>query len=264
VPHAARNSHCWPHGAGKSTAAPALLDGRLGIENFVNADVIAKGLSAFNPEAAAIQAGRVILQRIRELAGRREDFAFETTLASRSFASWIATLREEAGYEFHLRYLWVPAPEMAMARVAGRVHAGGHFVPDDVVARRYRGGISNFFSLYRPIADEWKVYDNSPRLGMRLIAEGEGDAIPIVYDPLIWARISGDCHVMSTRTKPDIAALLKDSEGEARDMREGVRQEIIRRKRLGLSIIVWEDGHVVEIPADQIPENGWDDEPSLR
>jgi predicted ABC-type ATPase len=178
-----------PNGAGKSTAAPALLDGRLGIENFVNADVIAKGLSAFNPEAAAIQAGRVMLERIRELAGRGEDFAFETTLASRSFAPWIATLREEAGYEFDLRYLWVPAPEMAVARVAGRVRAGGHFVPDDVVARRYRGGITNFFSLYRPIADEWKVYDNSPRPGMRLIAEGQCDAIPIVYDPPIWARI---------------------------------------------------------------------------
>jgi len=178
-----------PNGAGKSTAAPALLDGRLGIENFVNADVIAKGLSAFNPEGAAIQAGRVMLERIRELAGRQEDFAFETTLASRSFAPWIASLREEAGYEFDLRYLWIPAPEMAVARVAGRVRAGGHFVPDDVVARRYRGGILNFFSLYRRIADEWKVYDNSPRPGMRLIAEGECDAIPIVYDPRIWARI---------------------------------------------------------------------------
>jgi len=178
-----------PNGAGKSTAAPALLDGRLGIEHFVNADVIAKGLSAFNPEGSAIQAGRIMLERVRELAARREDFAFETTLASRSFAPWIATLREEAGYEFDLRYLWVPAPEMAMARVAGRVRAGGHFVPDDIVARRYRGGISNFFSLYRPIADEWKVYDNSPRPGMRLIAEGQSDAIPIVYDPLIWARI---------------------------------------------------------------------------
>ncbi|MGH2632934.1 MAG: hypothetical protein ACRDG3_05950, partial [Tepidiformaceae bacterium] len=102
---------------------------------------------------------------------------------------WIAELREMAGYEFHLNYLWVPAPEVAVARVAGRVRAGGHFVPDDVVARRYRGGIANFFTLYRPIADDWKVYDNSGEPGLRLVAEGEGNSLPIVYDRFTWERI---------------------------------------------------------------------------
>jgi len=178
-----------PNGAGKSTAAPALLDGLLGFDDFVNADVIAKGLSAFNPEGSAIQAGRIMLERVRELAARGQDFAFETTLASRSFAPWIAELRENAGYEFHLNYLWVPAPAVAVARVAGRVRAGGHFVPDDIVARRYRGGIANFFSLYRPIADDWKLYDNSTDPGLRPVAEGEGNAIPIVYDRVVWERI---------------------------------------------------------------------------
>lgn len=91
-----------PNGAGKSTAAPGLLDGLLGIEDFVNADVIARGLSAFNPEGAAIQAGRIMLERVRELATEGKDFAFETTLASRSFAPWIAQLRKEQGYEFRL------------------------------------------------------------------------------------------------------------------------------------------------------------------
>ena len=78
---------------------------------------------------------------------------------------------------------------MAVARVAGRVREGGHFVPDDIVNRRYQGGITNFFTLYRPIADDWRVFDNSADPGMRMIAEGECDSIPIVYDPTIWARI---------------------------------------------------------------------------
>ena len=127
-----------PNAAGKSTAAPGLLDGLLGIEDFVNADVIARGLSAFNPEGAAIQAGRIMLERVRELAAEGKDFAFETTLASRSFAPWIAKLRKEQGYVFRLNYLWIPGPELSIGRIKGRVRDGGHFVPDDVVRRRYR------------------------------------------------------------------------------------------------------------------------------
>jgi predicted ABC-type ATPase len=146
-----------PNGAGKSTAAPALLHGLLGIEHFVNADVIARGLSAFDPESVAIQAGRIMLERLRGLASHNEDFAFETTLASRSFAPWIAGLRREQGYRCLVFYLWVPAPEVSVARVDQRVSEGGHFVPPGVVARRYLGGIRNFFELYRPIADEWRI-----------------------------------------------------------------------------------------------------------
>src|SRR5688500_9873100 len=126
-----------PNGAGKSTAAPALLHGLLGIEHFVNADVIARGLSAFDPESVSIQAGRIMLERLRDLASRNEDFAFETTLASRSFAPWIAGLRRDQGYRCSLFYLWVPAPQFSVNRVAGRVREGGHFVPPEVVERRF-------------------------------------------------------------------------------------------------------------------------------
>ncbi|MEX1103174.1 MAG: zeta toxin family protein, partial [Dehalococcoidia bacterium] len=182
-----------PNGAGKSTAAPALLHGLLGIEHFVNADVIARGLSAFDPESVSIQAGRIMLGRLRDLASRNEDFAFETTLASRSFAPWIAGLRRQQGYELSLFYLWVPAPKFSVNRVARRVSEGGHFVPPDVVERRFYGGISNFFTLYRPIADEWKVFDNS-RGGQPLyvVAEGERTDLPIVYDQDLWERIQED------------------------------------------------------------------------
>jgi predicted ABC-type ATPase len=183
-----------PNAAGKSTAAPGLLDGLLGIEDFVNADVIARGLSAFNPEGAAIQAGRIMLERVRELASEGKDFAFETTLASRSFAPWIAKLRNEQGYVFRLNYLWIPGPELSIGRIKGRVRDGGHFVPDDVVRRRYAGGLRNFFELYQPIADIWRVFDNSERgeREMRLVAYGESNSRVEVYDDHTWERIRED------------------------------------------------------------------------
>ena len=176
-----------PNGAGKSTAAEVILGGLLGLDNFVNADTIARGLSRFNPEGAAFQAGRLMLARLQQLADDGEDFAYETTLASRTFAPWIAAQRSR-GYTFHLHYLWVPAAELSIARVATRVTQGGHHVPDDVIRRRYHGGMRNLFELYIPIADEWHVYDNSLR-DRRTVAEGIRDTAPTVYDEAIWASI---------------------------------------------------------------------------
>jgi len=124
-----------PNGAGKSTVAPALLHGTLAVDEFVNADVIASGLSAFDPESAAIAAGRVMLARLHELAEQRESFAFETTLASRTFAPWLRDLRA-SGYQIHLLFLWLPSAEFALDRVADRVRAGGHNVPAETVRRR--------------------------------------------------------------------------------------------------------------------------------
>lgn len=177
-----------PNGAGKSTVAPALLREHLGIGEFVNADTIARGLSAFNPERAALYAGRIMLARLHELAAQRADFAFETTLASRTFAPWIAALRS-TGYTFKLLYIWVPDPALSVARVAGRVSAGGHHVPSDVVRRRYYGGLRNFFLLYRPLADLWRVYDNSRKAPVQLVAEGSGDATSAVTDAATWEII---------------------------------------------------------------------------
>jgi predicted ABC-type ATPase len=108
----------------------------LQVNEFVNADTIAAGLSAFSPEAVAITAGRVMLERVRGLAREGRDFAFETTLASRTFAPWLRKLQSE-GYTFHLVYLWLPTVELAVARVAERVRRGGHAVAEDIVRRRY-------------------------------------------------------------------------------------------------------------------------------
>ena len=128
-----------PNGAGKTTSARLLLQDALAVREFVNADTIAQGLSAFDVDAAAIRAGRIMLDRIHELARERADFAFETTLASRSFAPWIAQLMRE-GFNFDLVFLWLPSPEIAMARVAERVRMGGHAVPENVIRRRYSRG----------------------------------------------------------------------------------------------------------------------------
>jgi predicted ABC-type ATPase len=176
-----------PNGAGKSTAAPDLLRGAFHVEEFVNADVIARGLSAFHPEEAAIDAGRVMLTRLRELAAQRKDFAFETTLSSRTFAPWIRGLKKE-GYRFQLFFLWLPTAEGCFTRVGQRKSVGGHFVPEETVRRRYAGGLRNFFSLYAPIADGWKFFDNSfePR---RLVAEGKMGFPDNVVDAEIWDRL---------------------------------------------------------------------------
>ena len=180
-----------PNGAGKSTAAPILLRDFLGVVEFVNADTIAVGLSSFQPEKVAIHAGRIMLKRLHELAGRMSDFAFESTLASRSFAPWISELKQNSGYLFYLVFLWLPSPEMAVARVKERVKTGGHNVSEDVVRRRYEGGLRNFFGLYRSLADGWSFYDNATVSGPRLIAKGKGNVDTEVHDPKIWAKLKG-------------------------------------------------------------------------
>ena len=178
-----------PNGAGKSTLAPVLLRDTAGIVEFVNADTIAHGLSAFRPEAVAFEAGRVMLERLKDLASRGADFAFESTLATRSYAPWIAGLRDR-GYTFRLLFLWLRSPDLAVERVRERVRLGGHDVAEEVVRRRYDAGLRNFHALYRPLADRWWVYDNSEPGEMPLVAAG-ADATITVNRPDVWRHISG-------------------------------------------------------------------------
>jgi len=130
-----------PNGAGKTSAAPDLLQDAVGIDAFVNADVIAQGLAAFSPESAAFVAGRIMLRRIEELARAREDFAFESTLAGRS-AHRLLTGLVGVGYDVHIFYLWLPSPDLAVARVRRRVETGGHDVPEPVIRRRFWKSLS--------------------------------------------------------------------------------------------------------------------------
>jgi predicted ABC-type ATPase len=176
-----------PNGAGKSTAAPDLLRDSLEVTEFVNADTIATGLSAFRPEMVAISAGRIMLARMRELAAGGADFAFETTLASRSFAPWLVRLQSR-GYHVHLLFLWLSSADLAVDRVAERVRLGGHAVPEMVVRRRYRAGLNNFLRLYAPLADSWQLFDNSGARP-RPVAGGGRSVADSVADADVWQRL---------------------------------------------------------------------------
>lgn len=165
------------NGAGKTTASNHILVKVFQISKFVNADRIARGLNGINPEAEAFRAGRIMLDELNDLASRRVDFAFESTLAGKAYAAWLNSLRS-AGYEVYLFYYWLNSPELAISRIANRVAAGGHFVPDQTVRLRYQRSVRNFFELYQPVCDWWEVYDNS--YGEReLIAIGSTDDILI-------------------------------------------------------------------------------------
>ena len=149
-----------PNGAGKTTSAMDFLPRGLEIEQFVNADTIAMGLSAFAPETVALQAGRVMLARLDDLARSRQDFAFESTLSARSFAKFLRGIQAQ-GYRVQVVYVSLRTPELAVRRVAERVSRGGHHVPEDVVTRRFWRGRANFVRVYRPLADAW-VYATIP------------------------------------------------------------------------------------------------------
>lgn len=149
-----------PNGAGKSTAAPYLLKQALGILEFVNADQIAVGLSAYSPETVAFEAGRIMLQRLRALAEARVSFSFETTLSSRTFALFLARCKAQ-GYKVHIFYVALPSAELAIQRVALRVKLGGHNIPPDDIIRRFQRSLHNLFALYLPLADHWSVLNNA-------------------------------------------------------------------------------------------------------
>ncbi len=176
-----------PNGAGKTTCAMKLLPRELKLKQFVNADLIAQGLSPLDPEGAALEAGRKMLERIHGLAERHESFAFETTLASRSFATFLSRQRDR-GYAIHVGYVWIPSADMSVERVRERKHRGGHWVDEETVRRRYERGLRNFVELYAPLADSWVLCDNSaPEL--RLVALGGKELRTVVLDEQTYTLI---------------------------------------------------------------------------
>ena len=168
------------NGAGKTTASYAMFPEMLDCKEFINADEIAKGLSPFQPEKVAIEAGRIMLMRMNEMMRLQEDFAIETTLATKSYVNFIRRAQAE-GYFVTLIYFWLESPELAIKRVEQRVRFGGHHVPDDVVVRRYFAGMRNLFSLFIPISDYWLLVDNSTD-PFRIIAEGNRTKIQEIQD----------------------------------------------------------------------------------
>ena len=149
-----------PNGAGKTTFARAFLPQEAQCPRFINADLIAAGLSPFAPEAAAIKAGRLMLQEIAACVAQRESFAFETTLAGQVYLRRIDEWRR-LGYHVALFFLSLPTADMAVARVAERVRQGGHDIPEPVIRRRFVAGRENFERHHRAAVDAWAVYDNA-------------------------------------------------------------------------------------------------------
>lgn len=184
---------CGRNGAGKTTAAGTVLAGTLRVITFVNADVIAQGLSGFDPESTAIEAGRIMLQRLHTLATQRASFAFETTLAGRSYVRWLRSLRT-AQYTVHLVYFWLASADLAVARVAERVRQGGHDIPEATIRQRYRRSVRNFFQLFRPLADMWKVYDNSQEGLSQLVATGDETGRDAILLNATWKQIQKAAH----------------------------------------------------------------------
>lgn len=178
-----------PNGAGKSTAAPFLLRDALEVKEFVNADTIAAGLAGYEPNRAAIQAGRLMLERLRALATNGESFAFETTLATRSFVPLLRRLQAQ-GYTVGLLFFWLPSADYALARVRVRVAEGGHDIPEDVVRRRFAPGLRNFLGLYSALVDFWAIYD-ARRSPPTPIASHDPSGATVAHEPALWDSISG-------------------------------------------------------------------------
>lgn len=178
------------NGAGKTTASYTVLPEILKVEEFVNADEIARGLSPFNPDGMAIEAGRLMLKRIDELLLKGKDFAIETTLATRSYAKLVERAHA-LGYAVHLVYFWLSSPQLAKERVASRVRNGGHNIPVAVIERRYALGIRNLLEIFIPIVDEWMIVDNS-NLAQAVVAEGGTGRDAVVYDETLFSKINDD------------------------------------------------------------------------
>ena len=176
-----------PNGAGKTTASMNILPDLLDCKEFVNADEIAKGLSPFKPEEVAVQAGKLMLERIDSLLSQGASFAIETTLATRSYKKLVEQA-QSLGYSVQLLFFWLESPEMACQRVAKRVSEGGHDIPVETIYRRYRLGLDNLFNIFIPIVDYWFLYDNN--FETKLIANSDK-----TVDFIKFAKIKESCQL---------------------------------------------------------------------
>jgi predicted ABC-type ATPase len=171
------------NGAGKTTASYSILPNILDCKEFINADEIAKGLSPFQPENVSFEAGRIMLHRIDELLQRSIDFAFETTLATKSFTQTIDKA-QKLSYTVTLLFFWLSSVELAKQRVALRVSEGGHNIPEEVIERRYHRGIKNLFELYLPICDNVMTFDNSDKSPILIFNKTKNSEIEITQHSL--------------------------------------------------------------------------------
>jgi len=179
------------NGAGKTTASYTVLPEILDCREFVNADNIAAGISPFNPQSVAVSAGRIMLERIAELMKNKADFAFETTLSTRSYKNLVIDA-QKLGYSVTILYFWLDSPSLAIQRVKKRVENGGHNIPSDVIERRYNRGLENLFNIYIPICDRWLIFDNMDLIP-EIIAQGDKFG-EFVSNSEIWSTLKSKYH----------------------------------------------------------------------
>lgn len=236
-----------PNGAGKSTSAPELLSGVRKVAEFVNADVIQKEAGA-----SEIEAGRITLHRLEALAKAGKDLAFETTLASHMLLPRIRRM-QAAGYCFHLFFFWLPNADMAVQRVAKRVASGGHHIPEDVIRRRYERGMENFFNHYIAAADTWVLMNNTTRPGVPIAARNIGGPLT-VEDNALWNRLT--TRYMKPLAEEPRAFPHPDQPWTVQDIVDAVNRAVTaaykRHKERGESIVIWRDGKIVTLSADEI------------
>lgn len=246
-----------PNGAGKSTYVKRFLLQQMHCREFVNADLIAAGLSPFAPDQAAFEAGRIMLRRLRNLFERRQDFSFETTLTGYGYTHLLREMKE-AGYRIRLDYLWIPSLAITRARVKQRVRKGGHDIPDEVQLRRFSKGLRLLLEHYRPLVHDWRIYDNSGQ-DPHLVVE-EQDGCLCVRDVSMLARLEDttSLRVMANKPtdrveEPATMELSWETRASMRAMRLAYADVIMENKAWGLPIIQWRDGiGVVEVPAEQL------------
>jgi len=246
-----------PNGAGKTTYGRDFLPQEMRCREFVNADLIAAGLSPFSPDTVAFAAGRIMLRRLRDLASRREDFSFETTLSGYGYVPFLADLRA-AGYRIRLDFLWIPDLNITRSRVRQRVVKGGHDIPDDVQARRFRVGIRHLAQHYRPLVHYWRLYDNTGQ-HPHLVAE-EMDGVLTVVDAVRLAFIEQSASVrfmpaadpFTLQEQPGFLPS-EETRRSLRAMRRAYARVVLENKAWGLPVIQWRDGiGVVEVPPEQL------------
>ena len=172
-----------PNGAGKTIFARKFLPQYAECLEFVNADLIAGGLSPFAPERAAILGGRLMLDQIHSLAERGLDFGFETTLSGKAYVKLLQDMRKE-GYLIHIFFLWITSVKLALERIKLRIRNGGHPIPENVVRRRFDRSLPNFLRFYKPLADSWAIFDNSGDTP-KMIAFEESGKLEILDPDLI-------------------------------------------------------------------------------
>lgn len=244
-----------PNGAGKTTYARDFLPAEMRCHEFVNADLIAAGLSPFAPTAAGFEAGRIMIRRLHQLLAGRKDFAFETTLSGYGYISLLEEARA-TGYRIRLDFLWIASLDVTRKRIRQRVGKGGHDIPDEVQQRRFGKGLRLFVQHYRPLLDEWRLFDNTGEHPHLVAEEKDGIFTPVDVAGIAFLERLGNVRLVSevppkAVEEPTVLVFSEETRAAMRAMCRAYARVVLENKACGLPVIQWRQGRgVVEVPAE--------------